>query len=82
MSQYTLFADDTTITYKHSKLEEEKAQTIAEAWFNRSMVNKTQSMIFSRQEISVRGLVASVKFLGVSLGPRLQLQLFKKLSII
>lgn len=80
--KYTLFADDTTVSFAAESLEKAvegsmAAQERAEEWFclNRLLLNqsKTQHVVFSMRDAGDANQgVQSVKFLGVSLDPKLQ----------
>lgn len=80
--KYTLFADDTTISFAADSLQAALegsmvAQLRAEEWFcmNKLLLNsgKTNKMIFSmREDEQINQDLRSVRFLGVHLDPRLQ----------
>lgn len=78
---WTLFADDTTMSFKNSDKEvslnrSREAQSRAEAWFSSNMLflnaDKTANMLFSMRHLTESELNCSVKFLGVHLDPKLK----------
>ena len=81
VAQYTLFADDTTISLAGESLQaiEEglsAAQSRAETWFNSNMLllnkDKTNIMTFSLRDLNRVNKINHVKFLGVYLDPKLK----------
>ena len=82
IADYTLFADDTTISFSASSLRDVlqvtgEAQSRAEAWFHANQLvlngDKTQQMVFSLRDLdNVNADLVSVKFLGVHLDPGLK----------
>ncbi|CAH1969187.1 unnamed protein product [Acanthoscelides obtectus] len=82
MANFTLFADDTTVSHTANSFERSMAQSLAaqdeaELWFcsNKLLLNKdkTNRMVFSMRSLpGDSGLVDEAKFLGVTLDLRLQ----------
>lgn len=81
-ANYTLFADDTTISVRSKTLEGSLqgslgAERMAEKWFisNRLLLNqsKTERMVFTLRDTGpIRDPVCQVKFLGVDIDPKAQ----------
>lgn len=78
--KYTLFADDTTVSFAANSLEESlrgsmMARERAKSWFssNRLLLNaeKTNQVVFTMRELSVPN-PSEINFLGVVLDPKLQ----------
>lgn len=81
VAQYTLFADDTTISLAGETLQivQERlgmAQSRAEAWFNSNCLllnkDKTNILTFSLRNLNNVNEIDHVKFLGVYLDPKLK----------
>ena len=79
---YTLFADDTTISVTAATLEASlqgslEAQRVAEEWFNSNKLllnkSKTERIVFSLRDVgTVNDHVCGNKFLGVYIDPKVQ----------